>query len=166
MQRLDKAIPGIDLPPGPVDLVASMDAKLASLDQMISDLSSRAAERTGASATATAIAAGATRLERGLADATEMTTNIQSKIQGMQGRVGDIQDRVGGLLSWGAAGVALVFVWVLVLNLALFALGRRAWRSAVTGSAAGDLAHVVREDDHRQREQPQEDRLEPELPER
>lgn len=128
-QRLDRLIPGIELPGGPVELVASMDEKLVALDQAITDLSSKADDRTGASATAAAIAAGATQLESGIAAATELTQSIQDELVAVQADVNGFAGRVESLIGVAAIALAIVLAWGVLLHGALWALGRR-WRAA------------------------------------
>lgn len=129
VQRLERLVPGLDLPQGPNDLVNTIDEKLTDLDQAVNDLSGRASERTGATATATAIAAAATRLETGIENATQLATNIKTNIEEMKGSVEGVVDHVGLWLTYGTIVGVILFIWILLLNLALFALGRR-WRAA------------------------------------
>lgn len=129
VRRLERLIPGLDLPEAPGDLVNTIDEVLTGLDQAANDISSRAAERTGGSATATAIAAAATQLEQGLANATTLATNIRTNVEEMKGSVAGVSDHVGLWLTYGTVAGVLLFIWILVLNLALIALGRR-WRAA------------------------------------
>jgi septation ring formation regulator EzrA len=129
VRRLERLIPGLELPDAPGDLINGIDQTLTGLDQAANDLSSRAAERTGASATATAIAAAATRLEEGFANATQLATNIRTNVAEMKDSVAGVSDHVSLWLTYGTVAVSLLFVWILVLNLALIALGRR-WRAA------------------------------------
>jgi chromosome segregation ATPase len=129
VRRLERLVPGLDLPEAPGDLVNTIDEVLTGLDQAANDISSRAAERSGASATATAIATAATRLEEGLANATQLATNIRANVAEMEDSVKGVTDHVGMWLTYGTAAGVLFFLWILVLNLALIALGRR-WRAA------------------------------------
>lgn len=127
--RLERIVPGLEIPDGPTDLVNRIDEGLTNLDQAVTDLSGKAASRVGATEIATSIAAGAARLEEGLGNATQLATNIQTNISEMQDSVTGVAGRLESWLTYGAIAVALLFAWILVLNLALVALGRR-WRAA------------------------------------
>ena len=129
VRRLERLIPGLDLPEAPGYLVNTIDEALTGLDQAANDLSGRAAERTGASATAAAIAAAASRFEEGFANATQLATNIRTNVAEMQDSVTRVSDHVGVWLTYGTIVGVLLFVWILLLNLALIALGQR-WRAA------------------------------------
>jgi len=128
-RRLDRLIPGVEIPQGPVDLVAGMDQKLTALDQAITDLSAKATIRSAASETAAAIAVSAGRLEEGIGAATQLTQDIQDGLVGVQGEVGGFADRVSSLLGISSIAVAALFLWFALLHGALWALGRR-WRAA------------------------------------
>lgn len=129
VDRIDRLLPGVELPGGPRELVAGMDERLVALDTAITDLSARAADRTGTSETATIIAQGAASLEAGIVAATEVTQNVQDELTGMQSSVDDLSDRIESLIGLGSWVVVLLLAWVALLHLALFALGRR-WRAA------------------------------------
>ncbi len=127
--RLERIVPGLDLPDGPVDLVSQIDQGLTALDETITDLSAKAADRSGATEVANAIAGAAGRLETSLASATTLATEIRTDLADMRDSVQDVTHRAETWVTYGAIAVALFLAWVLVLHLALVALGRR-WRAA------------------------------------
>ncbi|MFN8620383.1 MAG: hypothetical protein U0869_06515 [Chloroflexota bacterium] len=128
VQRLDKLIPGLDLPSGPGELVQNIGDRLKELDSTISDIQAKAATRTGASDTANVIAVSAGRLVDGLNKGVDTATQIQTKLIGMQDRVDKAADRLNLYVTMGTGVLMLFFLWLAILNLALIALGRR-WRA-------------------------------------
>jgi hypothetical protein len=126
-RRVDQLAPGIELPGTLESLVAGMDEKLTALDTAVSDLSSRAVTRTTASDSATAIATGAATLESGIDDATTLTHDVQAGLTDLQDDVDRLADRVDSVVGISSIAVATILAWVALLNVALWALGRR-WR--------------------------------------
>ena len=64
----------------------------------------------------------------GLSPATSPLRRLTSTFQ-MKGSVEGVVDHVGLWLTYGTIVGVILFIWILLLNLALFALGRR-WRAA------------------------------------
>lgn len=128
VQRLDRLIPGLELPSGPTDLLQGVGDRLTQIDQSITDMQARAASRTGAQETANVIAVSAGRLQDGITKATDVVTQIQEKLVAMQDRVDKAADRLDLYVTAGAAVFGLFWLWIAILNLGLIALGRR-WRA-------------------------------------
>jgi chromosome segregation ATPase len=129
IDRVERLIPGLELPDGPRELITGIDERLVALDSAVAEVSQRATDRSEASQRAGAIAAGVGRLEEGIVSATEVAEDIQAELVGMQERVGSAADRIEslvGLVSWVLIAVV---GWVALLHVALWALGRR-WRAA------------------------------------
>lgn len=128
VQRLDRLIPGLELPSGPTDLMQGVGDRLSQLDEAITGLQARAATRTDSKETANVIAVSAGRLTDGITKATEVVQQIQGRLVEMQGRVDKAADRLDLYVTAGAAIFGLFWLWIAILNLALVALGRR-WRA-------------------------------------
>ena len=129
VNRVDQLAPGIELPGTLQNLVAGMDEKLVALDTAVNDLSARATTRTTAADTATTIATGAATLESGITAATTLTQDVQTGLTDLQDDVQRLADRVDSVVGISSFGVAAILAWIALLNLALWALGRR-WRQA------------------------------------
>jgi hypothetical protein len=94
----------------------------------VTDLSSRAVTRATASDSVTAIATGAATLESGIAAATAVTHDVQAGLTDLQDDVDLLDDRVDSAVGMSSIAVAAILGWVALLNIALWALGRR-WRT-------------------------------------
>jgi len=105
----------------------SMDDKLTALDTSLSDLSAKAVTRTTASEAATGIATGAATLQSGIEATITVTHDVQAGLTDLQDDVDRLADRVDSLVGISSLAVGAVLAWVALLNVALWALGRR-WR--------------------------------------
>jgi hypothetical protein len=129
VQRLDRLLPGISLPEGPVKLVAGMDEKLADLDAAITGIATAGQSRAAVSGSAAAIAEQVAKLEQGIAAATELTQRIQTGLTDIQGDIDSVGDKIGSLIGISSIAAAIILAWGVLLHVALWALGRR-WRAA------------------------------------
>ena len=84
VSRIDRLLPGIDLPEGPVELLTGMDERLVALDTALSDLSANASSRSAASESAAEIAQAVGRLEDGIGNATAFAEDVQDELRALQ----------------------------------------------------------------------------------
>jgi hypothetical protein len=141
LQRVASFIPGID-PPDPPGILPAIDAKLQSIDDTVSGALPQPGQPTAA--VATKIATAATTVQGFISD-------LASSVRGLQGSIGDVQNRAHSALDTIRNALLAVTVvltvlllWILVLNVSLFNLGR-AWKreAQYKAAAAGASAAVA-----------------------
>ena len=123
VQRITRIVPGVSVPEGPGEALAAVDARLQDLDERITDLWPRAGEEPPVGEEASRAASAAAAIREAVDGASAAVQGLSSRLESAQARATDGIDRVGGLVVIGALAASLVFVWVLLLNVALWWLG-------------------------------------------
>jgi hypothetical protein len=128
-------VPGISVPQDLRDRLATVDGKLQSIDTAVSGLSS-AISGTSAEAPgqiATAVAAKAAAAKAAVANASSAVGTSSQVITELGTRVDTLRDRIVLISLIGGVGVTIALIYVILLNVALWSLGRR-WRQVPAGS--------------------------------
>jgi hypothetical protein len=119
LAQIDRALPFIDLPPGPTDQLAALDQRIADIDANITAL------RTGATSRVGDVVAGATALRGAVDRVAEVGTRIEEGLAAVEDRL----DRAHGTIDtimWLTTALLLVLVgYVAVLNVLLIRGYRR-----------------------------------------
>jgi hypothetical protein len=131
LQRVARFVPGVEVPQGPVDTLKAVDESLRSLDESLTSIWP-ASDRPLTTAAATAIADKATALETAFTRAATLADGLATDLKGVQARAARAADSIGTILTLAALAITILFVWVLLLNIALWFLGRE------HGRATGD----------------------------
>jgi hypothetical protein len=126
VQRVAELIPGVRVPEGAGDNLIAVDDKLKAIDDAIVSTWTSLSDAQPGQAVADALAARATPLQDALASAATAMTGLSTNLQGVQARADSTVDSVRTLLLAAAIALSVLFVWVLVLNITLWLLGR-AW---------------------------------------
>ena len=131
LQRVARLVPGVEVPQGPVDTLKAVDESLRSLDESLTSIWP-ASDRPLTTAGATAVADKATALETAFKKAATLADGLAQDLKGVQARAARAADTISTILTFAALAITILFVWVLLLNIALWLLGR------MYGRAAGD----------------------------
>jgi hypothetical protein len=120
LQTLDRLVPAISIPQGPVDALAALDARLQEFDAKVTGLIS--------------IDPGQGPVNKAAAAIAQAAGDIDAKITNLQGGIGDVQQRVSALrtklsdttgtikvgISLGAIGSILLLFYLALLHWVLF----------------------------------------------
>src|SRR4051794_544130 len=133
VQRVTRFVPGVQAPEGAGDRISAIDTKLQSIDDTITGIfpSLETAGPTGT--VASSVAQGASRAQSVLTDASASVAALAASIDQLDARATNATDTLRTVVTIGAVLLTLVLLWVLLLNVALWQLGRRMVRE--TGPA-------------------------------
>jgi len=136
LQRIAKFLPGVDAtdPPG---ILPAIDQKLQAIDDALTTALPQPGEPTAAAATA--IATSATAIQGFISDLSTSVRSLKDQLTSLQTRATSTLDTIQTVILGLTIAVSVLFVWVLILNVALWQLGR-VWkreRSSRTAAAAG-----------------------------
>jgi methyl-accepting chemotaxis protein len=129
LTTIDRLLPGFALPPTSGERLASIDERLTNLDSAITDILTASRATTQVSESAATVAAMATRLETGLDEATALAREVEADLEDLQGRVAQAADDLEDLLGLAILAATAFLIYLALLHVALWALGRR-WRRA------------------------------------
>jgi hypothetical protein len=125
----DRIIPGIELPEVPGENLQAIDNQLRDWDAALVEFRTRLNDvESPITNIIEAISAAATRMGDAIERAATAVVNMQAKLLDIRASVAKVQATTQGWVTWGAVGLTLFFIYFLVGNMALFALGR-IWRA-------------------------------------
>ncbi len=128
LQSIDRFIPGISVPQGPIDALANLDERVQALDSSVTELVTLAnGAGTGRDAAAQ-LASQAADTQATLTDASSLVQSVTDTTDALQREVNDAGSTANLLFTIIAIVFTLVILYVAALNVALWALGGR-WRS-------------------------------------
>jgi len=136
VQRVARLVPGERVPDGVGDRLTTMDAKLQAIDDGLTSAWTVLASGGVGDAAASAIAAQAHAIQGRLNDASTTVDGLATDIQGVQTRAADTIGSIQTILLLATIAITLFFVWIVVLNVALWQLGRIWQRDADARSGA------------------------------
>ncbi|HEY4754297.1 MAG TPA: hypothetical protein VIH37_13500, partial [Candidatus Limnocylindrales bacterium] len=127
LQTLDRILPFISIPQGPVDALQAVDAKVQTIDANVSALFT-----TPGSGAVNAIAAGvatrASNLQTGLESITTNLDDLSARITTLQAKVQDKADQAKLMITLAAIVLMLLFVYLAFLHWVLFRASSRVRR--------------------------------------
>lgn len=127
LQRLDRLLPGFSVPQGPIDALASLDARVAEVDAAVSSLATAVDGSGPAGEIAAGISAAGDKAAAAVGAVTGALDGVAGRIDGLRADIQALGDRLKSTLLMGTVAAMLVLVYVALLNVALWSLGRR-WR--------------------------------------
>jgi predicted RecB family endonuclease len=142
VQRVARLVPGERVPDGAGDRLMTMDAKLQAIDDGLTSTWTVLSSGQVGDAAAAGIATQAHAIQDRLSDAATTVSGLAADIQGAQTRAADTIGSIQTILLVATIALTLFFVWILVLNVALWQLGR-IWQrdaNAQTGATASSAA--------------------------
>jgi methyl-accepting chemotaxis protein len=131
LQRLDRLLPGFSVPEGPIDALAALDARIAEIDAAVSLLAS-AVDGTGpADQLAERISAAGDKAAAAVGAVTGALDGVAGRIDGLRADIAALGGQLRSVLLLGTIGATLVLLYIALLNMALWSLGRHWRREAV-----------------------------------
>lgn len=132
LQHVSRLIPGTRVPEGVGDTLTAVDAKLQAIDDAIVSTWTSLSEAQPGKAVADALAARATPVQDAISGAATAVHGLSTNLEGVQARADSTVDSIRTILLAAAIALSALFIWVLVLNIALWRLGR-AWERESVG---------------------------------
>ncbi|MFL5750816.1 MAG: hypothetical protein ACJ767_09410 [Chloroflexota bacterium] len=127
LRLVARIVPGDRVPPGVTDAVAAVEEKLTSIDEALSAAVESVQENAPVETAAEAISERTSRLQTAVAGASDSVSGLSSRLTTAKAKAGQAIGGVQTIVTVGTVAISLIILWVLVLNVALWELGRR-WR--------------------------------------
>ncbi len=135
VQRLDAAIPGLELPGVVSGTVDDIDAKLTQLDQTVTSINDIAGNGVTTSEQLTQLSTQVGAINEVIQVVIPGLETARTKLADVETRLTGADDRIDRIGSISAVGVTILFVYLALLNLLLVFQGRR-WARPETQAAA------------------------------
>lgn len=135
VQRLDAAIPGLELPGVVTGAVDDIDAKLTQLDQAVTSVDAIAGNGVTTSEQLTQLSTQVSGINEVIQVVIPGLETARAKLADVETRLTGTDDRIERIAGISAVGVSILFIYLALLNLLLVVQGRR-WARPAT-SAAG-----------------------------
>ena len=129
VQRIDRFVRAVDVPDNLGTALATIDDRLTAIDSAVTGVAQTGAAATGVSEGATVLANQAAAMSDALRMAEDVGRTVQVGLADLQAQLASATATLDDLVGYTAIGLTVVLIWVTLLNLALWALGRR-WRAA------------------------------------
>ena len=129
VQRLDQFVRQVDIPDDLGASLSAIDERLVAIDAALGSVVQAGAAATSVSAAATTLANQAATLSDALRAAEEVGRTAQAGLADLETQLIGAAATVDEFVGYSAIALTVFLAWVLLLNLALWALGRR-WRAA------------------------------------
>jgi hypothetical protein len=132
LQAIRRFVPGARVPEAPTEVLAGIDERVRAVDEALTSVWAGLQEAAPGSAAAQALADRMTALQGVVSDAADVAAGVSSNLESAQA---DTANAIGGiqtLLLIAALVISALLLWVLLLNVALWLLGRAWQREAVT----------------------------------
>ena len=130
LQALDRLIPGFEIPQGPVDALANLDAGVSELDARIMGLANAIPESGPIDAAATAIATKAGEVQAKLDGLVGVIDDAQTRLAELRTQLDSTAATISTTISIGSIGVILLLFYFALLHWVLFRTGRQLRREA------------------------------------
>jgi len=125
MQRIDRFVPWISVPEGPINALAAVDQRISGLDQAVTDLAGVGDGVGAVQGTATKMAEASRRAETALTGVSGGFTNLQSEISNAQADLARLTDILGTVLLIASVILTLLLLYIIVLHVVLWSAGSR-----------------------------------------
>jgi len=135
LNTLDRMLPFLSIPQGPVDALAGIDARFQELDAAIMQVLSTPG--AGAvDAVASAVAEKADAIQASLTGLTSKMADGKARLESLRGRIADRADQVNSIITITSVVQILLLVYFAFLHWLLFHTSRALWRGAAVASVA------------------------------
>jgi hypothetical protein len=123
LQTLDRLVPGIDLPAGPVDALTALDERIQALDGSVMSVIG-ALPDVGDGQAIAALAEQAAKLETALTTVTAGLDEAQAKLDNLRAEVAATADTVNTVITIAAIVLVLAFLYSALLHWVLYRSSR------------------------------------------
>jgi methyl-accepting chemotaxis protein len=127
---VDRLIPGIDIPEGPVDALASLDERARAIDAQIMELIDAGLAVQGVNRAAAAIAEKARQVEAGLGTLAAGVEEVGVRLDELRADIADIASTVNTVITILCVALVLLLLYMALLHWVLFRSSRGYGRGA------------------------------------
>jgi hypothetical protein len=127
VQQVARLIPGQRIPEGAGDRLRAVDEKLTAIDDALTSTFGSVGQGDVSSAAAQKLATGAAKVDAAITAGAAAVTGVSTRLETAQTNADDAVDGIQTLLLIAAVAISILLLWVLLLNVALWLLGR-AWQ--------------------------------------
>lgn len=121
---IDRFVPGVSVPQGPIDLLASLDEKARSIDGSIVGLIDAGAAVGAVNTAAGTIAEKARAVETGIGEVGAGIDAVQGGLEGLRTEIAGLADTVTSLVTVIVIVLVVVLLYLTLLHLVLFRSSR------------------------------------------
>lgn len=125
VQRLDAAIPGIELPGIVTDAVDDVDARLTQLDQTVASVDSIAGNGVTSKEQVTQLSSQVGEINDVIGAVVPGLETARAQIADAQARLDNASEKSNSLISLLAVVVTIIFIYLALLHVLLYKQGRR-----------------------------------------
>jgi hypothetical protein len=125
VQKLDAAIPGLELPGVATDAVDDIVAKLTTLDQTVTTVNDVAGNGVTTSQQITQLSTLTSDINAVIQDVVPRLETARTKLADVEARLNGTDDRIERIAGISAIGVSILFIYLALLNVLLYQQGRR-----------------------------------------
>jgi methyl-accepting chemotaxis protein len=129
---VDRFVPGVSVPQGPIDALAALDERARALDAQVVGLIDAGAAIGAVNSTAAAIAEKAHAVEAGLGTISASVDDVEARLANLRSEIAHVADTVSSLLTVIALVLVVLLLYLALLHLVLFRSSR--------GHARGNVA--------------------------
>ncbi len=130
VEKLDAAIPGLELPGVVTGAIDDVDAKLTQLDQTVTSINDIAGSGVTTSEQVTQLSTQVGDINAVIQAVIPGLDKVRTKLAEVETRLTGTDDRIERIAGISAVGVSILFIYLALLNLLLVAQGRRWARPA------------------------------------
>lgn len=124
LQAIDRFVPGFDLPQGPIDALASLDAKVQEMDGRIMDVIGVVQNLGSADTLAASVAEKARAVETLLGDVSSGLDRVATGLANLQAELASTASTVTNVINIAFVVLVLFLLYVVLLHVVLFRWSR------------------------------------------
>ena len=124
LNTIDRLVPAISVPEGPVEALAALDERIRALDARLTELMSASPTASPATVWAGQVARTAGRVEATLGDVSDRLDAAEARLASVRADVAAGSDTINTAITIAAVATILVLLYLVLLHWVLFRAGR------------------------------------------
>jgi hypothetical protein len=120
LETLDRLVPAIEIPQGPIDALAALDQRVTEIDETVMGIISVDLEGQPVRTAAAAVVEKAAEVDAKLARVTAGIEQVEQRLDTLQAEVAAMADTASTAITVGTLGAILLLAWIAVLHWILF----------------------------------------------
>src|SRR5262245_12020705 len=137
VQQVARLIPGQHIPEGAGDTLRAVDEKLTAIDDALTSAFGGIGQGAVSSAAAQKLADGAAKVDAAITAGAAAVKGISTRLETAQTNADTTVDGIQSVVVIATIAISILLLWVLLLNVALWLLGRAWQREEDAAASAG-----------------------------